>query len=508
MAPTSWLPRSLTELFSLISPRPRTWLVGGAVRDAVLGRPLVDLDFVVDGDALVMARRVADRLGADYYPLDPQRGTGRVIQQSGEGSRRTLDFSSLRAADIEADLRARDFTINAMAVALDDPERLLDPTGGIQDLKDKTLRACSPRSISDDPVRALRAVRLATEFNLHMEPTTVYQAGEAAATLAAVSPERSRDEFMRMLDAARPGRSVRLLDHLGLLAVLCPELKALRGLLQPPPHALDAWDHTLAVVDRLGDLLGVLGPVHDEEAAADLVLGQAVVRLGRFRRPISEHLDRSLSEGRRVRQLLFFAALYHDAGKPSTRTVEPDGRIRFLGHEQVGGRMAAERGRALRLSHAEVERLSNGVLHHMRPALLEAAPSITSRAIYRFFRRTGDAGVDAVLLSLADFLATYDPPPPHGAWARRLDACRLLLEAYFEWPRENLEPKPLVRGDDLASALGLDPGPTIGWLLERVREAQAVGEVSTRGQAIEVARKALQARERGEIDVQAEDLGE
>lgn len=488
MTPTSWLPHTVLDLLPALPPGTRLWLVGGALRDALLDRPVIDLDFVVEGDALAVARRLADRLGAAFYPLDRERGTGRVIQQLPP---RTLDFAALREPTIEQDLRARDFTVNAMAVPLDQLDRLLDPTGGLQDLKDRRLRACSAHAVADDPVRALRAVRLAAQLELRMEPATLRQVSTAAKTLESVAAERVRDEFLRMLDAPRPGRAVRLMDALGLLLAVLPDLGRLRGLPQPPPHALEAWGHTLATVDRLGDLLAVLGPVHDEEASADLILGQAVLLLGRFREGLAQHLARQLSLGRQARGLLFLAALYQDAGKPAAARTDEQGRVRFLGHEKLGAELAAERARRLRLSAAEEARLTTVVLHHMRPAWLAAQPAVSDRAVYRFFRQTGEAGVDAVLISLADFLATYTPPPPQQEWGRRLEAARKLLEAHFERPGEVIRPPALIRGNELAAALGLSPGPRLGRLLEEIREAQASGEVTTRSQAIELARAAL-----------------
>ncbi len=488
MTPTSWLRRSVADLLPQLMPGPRLWLVGGALRDALLGRPVVDLDFVVEGDALAVARHLADRLGTPFYPLDDERRTGRVIQH---GPQRTLDFASLRGSTIEDDLRARDFTVNSMAVPLEHLDRLLDPTGGLQDLKDRRLRACTAHAVADDPVRALRAVRLAAQLDLQIEPATLRQVAGAATSLTTVAAERLRDEFLRILDAPRPGRAIRLMDHLGLLLALCPELDALRGLVQPPPHALDAWAHTLATVDRLGDLLAVLGPVHNEEASADLILGQAVLRLGRFRQGLAQHFTRPLSSGRRARALLFLGALYHDAGKPATAQADAHGRTRFLGHERVGAALASERARRLRLSATEAARLAAIVRHHMRPVWLASEPVVTPRAVYRFFRQTRGASVDVVLLSLADFLATHTPPPPQQEWDRRLDVARALLEAYFERPEEVLRPPALIRGDELAEALDLERGPLLGRLIEHIREAQASGEVVTRAQAIELARSAL-----------------
>ncbi len=488
MAPTSWLPRSVLDLLPVLASGPRLWLVGGALRDALLGHPVLDLDFVVEGDALSLARRLADRLGAAFYPLDRERGTGRIIQTDPP---RTLDFAALRSPTIDEDLRARDFTLNALAITVEHLDHLLDPTGGLQDLRDRRLRACSPHAVADDPVRALRAVRLAAQLDLQIEPATLRQVAGAAPLLPSVAAERLRDEFLRMLDAPRPGRSLRLMDHLGLLLALCPELEPLRGLSQPPPHAFDAWDHTLATVDRLGDLLAVLGSVHDEDASADLILGQAVLRLGRFRQALAQHLARQLSSGRRARGLLFLAALYHDAGKPAAAQVDERGRLRFLGHERLGAQAAAMRARLLRLSTVEQSRLATVVRHHMRPAWLASQSVVSARAVYRFFRQTGEAGADVVLISLADFLATHVPPPPQDEWGRRLDVARTLLEAQFEHPEASIRPPAVIRGDELAAALGLDPGPLLGRLLERIREAQASGDVTTRAQAIEIARMAL-----------------
>jgi len=494
MVPTTWLPQTVADLLDQLRQATPVWLVGGAVRDAFLERQTLDLDFVVDGDALGLARRTANGLGGFYYPLDLIRGTGRVILPEAGGWHRTLDFSRLRGSDITTDLMARDFSVNAMAVALDAPDILIDPTGGLRDLKDKSLRACSPQAVSDDPVRALRAVRLAAELDLRIEPGTRHQVAGAAGLLESLSPERVRDEILRLLDHPRPARPLRALDALGLLERVFPEVSGLKGLEQPVPHALDAWDHTLAVVDRLGDLLLVLGHEHDSEAAADLILGEAAFRLGRFRRALSARLDASLSQGRRVRQLLFFSALYHDAGKAATVAREA-GRIRFIGHEAISADLAQSRAMALRLSRDEMDCIRRTVLHHLRPAQLEQSAPVSPRAIYRFFRDTGDAGVDVVLLSLADFLGTHAPPAPQLAWKARLEIARTLLESRLEGPRERLAPTPVIRGDRLAEALGVKTGPEIGWLLEMIREAQAAGEVHTAEDALALAKRLRAGKE-------------
>jgi tRNA nucleotidyltransferase/poly(A) polymerase len=141
MSVPSRLPEPVVNLLPHLSIEKPIWLVGGGVRDLLMNQSTADYDFVIDGEVVNFARQLADRMGGNYYDLDKVRGIGRVILEETGGIRRTLDFARMRGPDIEADLKARDFTINALAVNLENPERLLDPTGGVKDLNAKVLRA-------------------------------------------------------------------------------------------------------------------------------------------------------------------------------------------------------------------------------------------------------------------------------------------------------------------------------------------------------------------------------
>ncbi|MEK6574842.1 MAG: hypothetical protein AABZ58_11105, partial [Chloroflexota bacterium] len=272
------LPTTFDRARQALPDPSRVWLVGGSVRDALLNRPVHDLDFAVAGDGLAIARTVASKLGAAFFPLDESRGTGRVVAIE-DDQRFFLDFASLRGDDLNADLAARDFTVNAIAVSLGG--QLFDPMGGQADLKAKVLRTCSPASINDDPVRALRAVRLAAQLGFRIERGTREAAREAASRIASVSAERVRDEFMKMLEEQKPAASLRALDALGLLGRVVPETSALKGVTQSAPHVFDVWQHTLAVVNHLEGVLSVLGRVHDVDAASEYALGYAAARVGR-----------------------------------------------------------------------------------------------------------------------------------------------------------------------------------------------------------------------------------
>lgn len=453
------------------------WLVGGVVRDLLLNRRLNDFDFVVAGDGLAVARSVADSLGAPYYPLDAKRGVGRVILEGVDG-RLTFDFARARGPDLAADLAGRDFTINAMAIALTAPEILIDPLNGYADLRAKLIRACAPTALADDAVRTVRAVRLAAQLEFRLDPATRAAVRAAAPGLAGVSPERRRDEFIRCLGGARAPAALRALQTLGVLPHLAPEAAALSAVDWPP--AGTAWDHTLATLARLQEVLTVLQPVYDMETASDLTMGLLSLRLGRHRDALAGHLQHALSDERPARWLLMLAALLHTAGQTERAATTPN---------RAGASVARARLAALRFSNDEAQRVAAIVAGHAVPLSLVPALPLTRRDIYHYFQDWGAAGVDAVLLAAARFLAAFDGPPPAADWNKLLDVASSLLRAYFENPGEAVSPPMLLTGDEVMAALGVGPGPYIGRLLGALREAQAAGEVGDREAALAFVRR-------------------
>jgi putative nucleotidyltransferase with HDIG domain len=475
----------------------RLWPVGGAVRDALLGRPIHDWDFAVERDALGLARAVADALGGDFYALDAGRDTGRVILTTESGARLELDFAALRGASLEDDLLARDFSVNALALGEDSV--VLDPTGGLADLQAGHVRAAEERAFRDDPLRLLRAVRIEAELGFVIELQTAAWILRDAHLLARPSAERVRDEFVRLL--ALPGAAISLqrLDEFGLLVHVIPELETLKGVEQSPPHTLDVWRHTLATVDALeGVVAAATGREVEPRALADVppsAWGDVARVLGQFAGDVCVHLAVEVSGGRGRALLLKLAALLHDVGKPKTRSQDEDGRIHFYNHELVGTPLAAARMEQLRFSHDEVERVRVLVGQHLRPAFLAQGGPLTRRAVYRFFRATACGGVDVVLLGLADHLAIWGPHLEEAHWARLLDVVEMLLTHWFERYEETVAPPPLISGGELVTELGLQPGPRIGRLLGTLQEAQAAGEVRTREEALALMRSASSGKE-------------
>jgi len=488
-------PQALLEpLKALLEEGPyEARMVGGAVRDRLLGREPHDFDVVVVGPALRLARILADRVGGAFYVLDARREFGRVVWRSPEGQRFYVDLTLRDGSSWEEDLRRRDFTLNAMMADLDaflgpGPLVPMDPLGGQADLRAGRLRPCAPDAFQRDPVRILRAVRFEAAFGLRLTAEAEAALREALPQLAQVAPERIREELLRIFRIPPVVRSLRRMEALGILPEVLPEVARLRGVAQSPPHVWDVYEHTLRTVAAMERLLG---ETEETPELQDLPPRWAEVEaaMAPWRERLRARWDEEVAVDHPRRTLLRLAALLHDIGKPATRTVEPDGRVRFIGHEAVGAQLAADRLAALRFSADEIEEIAMLVRHHMRPhGLARGHP--TPRAIYRFFRDVGALGVDLALLALADTLAVWGPTLTDAIWAPRLQTARTLWHAFFEAHDRFVRPAPLVRGDDLL-ALGVPQGPQIGRILEAIREAQAAGEITTREEALALAKRLL-----------------
>ncbi|WP_298008271.1 MULTISPECIES: CCA tRNA nucleotidyltransferase [Anaerolinea] len=473
------------------------YLVGGSVRDWFLGVQSHDLDFCLNDSPVPLARRVANALQAGVFLLDEERETIRVVVSPQKGPVTFLDFARFRERDLEEDLRKRDLTINAMAIPLQEafciPSAslsVLDPCGGLQDLKGKVLRACSSSSFDDDPARVLRLVRFAQKLEFRIEDSTFQLARSAVPLLGSVSAERKRDEIFQILEGKKVRLGIDLLDRLNALSVIFPELDKLKGVQQSPPHVQDVWHHTLETVSRLELLLKVLAEDLSEQSPTGLFAAQASLWLGRYREQFKAHFNQRINPLRLLRGLTFFSALYHDVGKPDTAFEDENGRIRFFNHEEASKSLAVLRARSLALSNDEVEHIQKVISGHMRIHWLvseEKEPS--PRAIYRFYRDFGDAGIDICLLSLADLWATYSYTLTSDRWVNELKICKILLEARWEKETALVTPPKLVNGEDLIREFNLQPGPLIGKILQAIREAQVEGLVTDKPSALTFARE-------------------
>jgi putative nucleotidyltransferase with HDIG domain len=439
----------------------RAWLVGGAVRDAVLGGEVVDVDIAFDGDPAEAARRIAADAGGHPFELSGDFATWRVVAHDGDWK---IDVAALRGTSIEVDLRLRDFTVNAIAIPLagGDPT---DPTGGLPDLEHGVLRACSDRAFADDPLRVLRAARFVAGAGFEPEPETAELAGAAAPRAAEPAGERQYAELRLLLAAADPLAGIGFLDRVGAMAVVLPEVAALRGISQSANHHLDGYEHTLEVLRR------VLEVEHDLPRFCGEV-AEAIA--GRLAAPLADELTRG--------DALRWAALLHDIGKPATRT-ERDGRVSFIGHDAVGAEMVTELCRRLRTSRRFAGHIGAMTRDHLVLGFMVRERPLPRRRVWDYLSRTAPETVDTTLLTVADRLSAQGGGVPEEAIAGHLELAGEMLVAAIAW--EDGEPEPLLRGDEIAAEVGIEPGPLLGEAVAELAAARYAGEVGDRIAAIE-----------------------
>ncbi len=462
-----------------------SYLVGGYIRDTLLGRATRDIDIAVAEAAPQVAQKLAEALHGRYVLLDEANGIARVVVAAGDAAGESqwhLDLSTIRG-NIEADLSRRDFTIDAMAIDLrevgeDGSASLIDPFQGKRDLEKRSIRAVGDTAFEDDPARLIRAVRLAAAYGFTIEEETEILLSKQGQLIRQVAGERVREELCRILASRNAAHFLFYLDRLGLLTAIIPELTATKGVEQPREHYWDVFHHSIEAVAALERLL------NREKEIEFLALAPHLV-------PHIEGFEEEIGIGVTRAVLMKLAALLHDIAKPQTKTMEADGRARFLGHTKEGASIAGDILQRLRFSNRETGMVQKMIEAHLRLWQMGGDQGMpTRRAIYRYFRDTGDVSIDIMFLTLADFLATQGPNLDLTEWRRHCGMMEYVLSQREE-DEALVRPPKLLDGDDLMKILGLKPGPKVGELLEAVREAQGAGEIATREEALAFAQRRL-----------------
>ena len=412
---------------------------GGCVRDALLQRPYPDVDIATSAtpdQVQSLFPKASDpqgkafgviRLRIDEHVFEI--ATFRVDGPYLDGRRP----SSITFTTAEEDAKRRDFTINGMFF---NPlqNQLLDYVAGQADLSAKTIRAIGdPVSrFTEDRLRLFRAIRFAVQLGFEMEPATWRALIQLSPSSNVIAPERVRDELIKIFTSLDPARGFDLLHQSGLLAVWIPELLEMRGCAQSPEHHPegDVWVHTRLLLTHM----------------------------------------------RNPSPVLALSALLHDIGKPRTSKTDPDGRIRFFGHEGVGARMAEEILRRLRFSNDEVAAITACIANHMA---FKDAPNMRVSTLKRLLARP------TFLEELE--LHRIDCSSCHG----QLDIHAFLTAKMTEFSQEEIKPKPLLTGNDLQQ-LGIKPGPSMGKVLHQLMDEQLEGKFTDRDGALARARELVQ----------------
>jgi poly(A) polymerase len=496
-------------------PEPM-WLVGGAVRDWLARRgPARDLDLVTSGDPRDLAQRMAAALGGFPATIGPD---GSIVRVSWPGAPWHLDIAGLDGATILDDLARRDFTIDAIAlpaspgalIALTlaiDPDaaalEAIDPLGGREDLHNHRLRLAYARSLDDDPVRVLRAARLATALDLRLDGELVARAQALADRVASAPPERITAEIYAMMAQPHGGDALRRLDDLGALTALVPPLAACRGVTQGFLHYWDVFDHTLSVldyVDRVVELMriGLISPElacsEDAQVVDDRLPHPQAIDLAGHNAELLARLDEIVAEGQTRLTMMKVAAIFHDTGKPLTR-VEDGLRVHFPGHPDAGAPLTRAVLDQWRVGRVATRYITTVVAGHMRPGKLAERDRWSLSGARRYAADMGDAALDVAIFSLADHLGVYGPTPLTPFWPRHRNVVAEIVQLISEEPSV-IVPAPLISGHDLIDGLGMPPGAMIGRAIEQVRAAQIDGTIVTREEALALAREIVSAEPR------------
>jgi tRNA nucleotidyltransferase/poly(A) polymerase len=446
------------ELIS--SRRPDAYLVGGCVRDLIQGLAPRDFDIAVSGDPLAFAEETATRLGGRVFVLGKDKFTVFCV-----ATRKVqIDIMSYKALNIEDDLLRRDFTINALACRLSDG-RLVDVTGGLQDLRRRMVRMISPGVFQDDPVRLVRAFRMAASLDFLIEAETIKAIRAHSALLQRSATERIWAELRRILALPHSHPHLLMMYNTNILATILPELVE---------HHPEADDPSRA--------LGVLGSLE-----AILNHPEAILP------PTAAEFIQSLNEERRI--LLKMAALLQSIGKPQCRTVNTAGRILSIGRAARAAELARAIGRRLRMSNRHREWIATLVRRQQRPLFLRRAGQGRKRpppiAVGRFFRHCGAQAPHLLTLSLASNMAGQYPDATH---AEAMTGFLIDMLAHYTDQIDQKRPSAILNGQDLIQNFNLPPSPIFGTLLRRVEELYLAGMIGDRKQALQWVRKQLKKK--------------
>ncbi len=485
----------LDRIQSCLEDDAECYLVGGGVRDILLGRRLHDLDFALPMDPTPLAKKISNRLKADYFVLDDERHTARVVYHATGKDIIPLDFVQFTGASLTEDLINRDFTINAIAVPIRDLSNIFDPLDGCGDLKTKRLRVCKPDALMDDPVRVLRGVRLGLELGFTYTPELEVLMQQAAQHLSDTTYERQRDEFFKILEGPQPETGMAHLHQFQVFETLLPPLLEQEAIPASPPHVLPLLQHTFKVVEYYDHMLTSLTEESLKDDHADWWMSEVISELHSFYKEMSPYFSEEITPGRSVRGLALLGALLHDIGKPGTMELGTDGFQHYFSHDLVGADLAEKLAKRLKLSNAESEWVRTMVRYHMWLLPLVNQSSLpTRRTIYKYFADTDRVGVAIALLSLADTVATYGENLAKKQWLKTVSTAKAMLSAWWQDRDSVVSPNLFLDGHELQRLFNLKPGQQIGQLLAALREAQASGEVTTQEDAIRFIKHRLDVR--------------
>ncbi|HNY93475.1 MAG TPA: hypothetical protein PKJ88_02125 [Flexilinea sp.] len=443
------------------------YLVGGAVRDIILGKKVRDFDFVIEGLVRPVGRNLANELNGKFYVLDDDRNMVRVLLNADSDEYYCIDISQLNGSTLEEDLYSRDFTINAIAIDFIQKNKFIDPMGGVSDLKEKKLRMCNLESIKSDPLRGMRAIRMAVDYDLTMDSDLIHALNEIQPFLSVASVERYRDELFKILDGEKTVTAVRLLDKYAFLDFLFP------GKNPTNDEALYDW------LRSAEHLINILAREFREDESSNLISGMAVLKLGSFRDQLNEFFyhDNNLIHERRSLLIFSIIARFYRTEENSRSVSE----------------ILKSRSKKMLLSTAEMKLIIKSYEAFMELHSLFNLEEYSDVVIYRYFQKFGDYGIDGIFLKLIETHINKDILRDSAQWTKVLDHAARYFDAWFNHFDTIIKPKPLLSGDQISKLFNIPAGPEIGELKNAILEAQIENLITDREGAIKFTRNLIES---------------
>ncbi|SCX79501.1 CCA tRNA nucleotidyltransferase [Alkaliphilus peptidifermentans] len=439
------------------------YLVGGSIRDILLNKNNMDLDFVINQDPRAFTEKVASEIGGTFIQLNEIHKTCRIVMQSDY----ILDFSKMKGDKIEEDLYNRDFTINAMAYDIQNEwplivEKIIDPYNGKLDMKNRNIKHLHEGTFKDDPIRMLRAVRFMAQLEYDIDDTTKALIDVNASAIKAIAGERITNELFKILEVSKSYFYLSYMDkYLHLLNKIFPELEEMKEIGECKYHVVDSWTHSIYTVKVVESFIYAKGYFEDH-----------------IREAYEKHSAEVIAADRTRLQLIKLGALFHDVGKPSAKKIDANGRVRFRGHEITGAEIIKKYAEELRLSTKEKDILTKYVSLHMLPLVSYKNNDVSSKALYEMFNKMGRETLDILLIALADIIATRKLLNPHEEMAIFKVHIEYIANNYLTRYRTVEDISNIITGNDIIKSLQLQEGVIIGEIMEDIKKAIFFGKIA------------------------------
>ncbi|MCM8831654.1 MAG: HD domain-containing protein [Candidatus Omnitrophica bacterium] len=445
------------------------WLVGGFLRDIFLGKiKKFDFDFCVEDKVFLIAEEFAKLVSSKVIVLDEKEGSFRVVAKR-KNLIYTYDFAKMRAETLKEDLSLRDFSINTLAINLKDKDfGIIDYFGAYEDIKKRVLKVIKEQTLRDDPLRILRGFSFMANYGFTITKETKLAMIKYKTLLKKVSAERISEELFKILNSVNSYSAIKLMSDLEIIDQIIPYIKNMRGVWQGKYHHLDVWEHSLETLKEFEKL-------YKNKFSKNQFL--------------FKYLNEELGLDKKRFMVIKLACILHDIGKPKAKR-QKDKKTIFYAHEKIGKDLVEKIADRLRFSSKIKEVLAKLVFWHLRPGYLADQINPTKRAIYRFFRDTQEEGVGVILLSLADWRATKGPLADAKKRTKHQRIMLKIVNNYF-LQKQTKPLKKIVDGYDIMKKFNLTPSPLIGKILNKIQEEQALGNITNKKGAYNIAKKII-----------------